>query len=60
MHNPSRRNAVRLILLVAASPFATSIPSVAGEQAPLAIKGYDPVAYFTIGSPDARVARDRV
>jgi hypothetical protein len=51
MQNPSRRNAVRLILLVAASPFATSIPSVAGEQAPLAIKGYDPVAYFTIGSP---------
>jgi YHS domain-containing protein len=28
-----------------------SIPSVAAESAPLAIKGYDPVAYFTVGSP---------
>jgi hypothetical protein len=37
--------------LVAASSFATSIPSVAAESAPLAIKGYDPVAYFTVGSP---------
>ena len=51
MHNPSRRNAVRLVLLVAASSFATSIPSVAAESVPLAIKGYDPVAYFTVGSP---------
>jgi hypothetical protein len=51
MHNLSRRNAVRLVLLVAASSFATSIPSVAGESIPLAIKGYDPVAYFTVGSP---------
>jgi len=37
--------------LVAASSFATSIPSVAAESVPLAIKGYDPVAYFTVGSP---------
>ena len=51
MHNLSRRNAVRLVLLVAASSFATSIPSVAAESVPLAIKGYDPVAYFTVGSP---------
>ena len=51
MHNLSRRNAVRLVLLVAASPLATSIPSVAAERVPLAIKGYDPVAYFTVGSP---------
>src|SRR6267142_5677909 len=51
MHNLSRRNAVRLVLLVAASSFATSIPSVAAESIPLAIKGYDPVAYFTVGSP---------
>ena len=51
MHNLSRRNAVRLVLLVAASSLATSIPSVAAESVPLAIKGYDPVAYFTVGSP---------
>ena len=51
MHNLSRRNAVRLVLLVAASLFANSIPSVAAEGVPLAIKGYDPVAYFTVGSP---------
>jgi hypothetical protein len=51
MPNLSRRSAVRLVLLVAASSFATSIPSVAAEGVPLAIKGYDPVAYFTVGSP---------
>ena len=51
MHNLSRRNAVRLVLLVAASSFATSISSVAAESVPLAIKGYDPVAYFTVGGP---------
>jgi len=51
MHNLSRRNAVRLVLLVAASLFANSIPTVAAESVPLAIKGYDPVAYFTVGSP---------
>jgi len=51
MHNLSRRNAVRLVLLIAASSFATSIPSVAADSVPLAIKGYDPVAYFTVGSP---------
>ena len=51
MHNLSRRDAVRLALLVAAAPFATSIPPVASETAPLAIKGYDPVAYFTVGKP---------
>jgi hypothetical protein len=51
MHNLSRRNAVGFVLLVAASWFAPSIPSVAAEGVPLAIKGYDPVAYFTVGSP---------
>jgi len=51
MHNLSRRNAVRLVLLIAASTVATSIPSVAAESVPLAIKGYDPVAYFTVGRP---------
>ena len=51
MHNLSRGNAVRLVLLVAASAFTTPTPSVAGESVPLAIKGYDPVAYFTVGRP---------
>jgi YHS domain-containing protein len=26
-------------------------PSLAGEKLPLALKGYDPVAYFAIGKP---------
>ena len=51
MHDVSRRNAVRLVLAVAAALFATSMPTFATEVVPLAIKGYDPVAYFTTGSP---------
>jgi len=51
MHNLSRRDATRLVLLVAASSLASPLPSVVAEPVPLAIKGYDPVAYFTIGSP---------
>jgi hypothetical protein len=51
MRNLSRRNAMHFVLLAAASPFASAMPSVATEKVPLAIKGYDPVAYFTIGSP---------
>jgi YHS domain-containing protein len=51
MDNLSRRHAVGLILLAAAAPVAGAIPSVAAEKAALAIKGYDPVAYFTDGKP---------
>jgi len=51
MHDLSRRNAVGLALLAAAAPFAASLPSIAADRVPLAIKGYDPVAYFTTGSP---------
>jgi YHS domain-containing protein len=51
MHDLSRRNAVGFVLLAAVSPFAVSIPSVAADRVPLAIKGYDPVAYFTAGKP---------
>jgi hypothetical protein len=51
MHSFSRRNAIRLILSVASSTFATAVSSHAAEKAPLAIKGYDPVAYFTDGKP---------
>jgi YHS domain-containing protein len=54
----SQRVAVfRLVLLVAATSFAAILPSLASEKLPLAIKGYDPVAYFTLdkavlGKPD--------
>ena len=51
MHNLSRRDAIGLGLLAAASPFAASIPSAAEEKVALAMKGYDPVAYFTLGTP---------
>jgi YHS domain-containing protein len=51
MHNLARRDAVRLLLLFAASPFATALSSVAAETVPLAIRGYDSVAYFAVGKP---------
>jgi YHS domain-containing protein len=51
MNPVSRRSAVRLVFLAAVTPIATSI-SFAAEM-PLAIKGYDPVAYFTDGKPMA-------
>jgi len=38
-------------VLGAAIAFAAPFRSVAGEEVPLAIKGYDPVAYFTDGKP---------
>jgi hypothetical protein len=50
MQSMSRRAAARLLLAVAASPLAITVRAAA--QAPLlAIKGYDPVAYFTDGKP---------
>ena len=45
----SRRAAVGLIAMTAASPLLAS--SVHAEDMVLAIKGYDPVAYFTDGHP---------
>ena len=51
MLNLSRRDAIRFVVVIAAALFATSVPSVATDRMPLAIDGYDPVAYFTIGSP---------
>ena len=51
MHDVSRRNAIRLVLLFAAAPLATAVQSGSVEKVPLAIDGYDPVAYFTIGKP---------
>jgi YHS domain-containing protein len=51
MSTLSRRNAVRLGTLVTAGLLAKSLPSLAVTSAPLAIGGYDPVAYFTVGRP---------
>jgi hypothetical protein len=51
MHKLSRRNAICLALLAGAAPFVASLPSAAQEKVSLAIKGYDPVAYFTDGKP---------
>jgi hypothetical protein len=50
MYNLSRRSAFHLVLLVAASPLLTSMGSAALDT-PLAIQGYDPVAYFIDGKP---------
>jgi hypothetical protein len=47
----SRRTVMRLGLLAGSLPIAISAPSHAAETAPLAIKGYDPVAFFTLGKP---------
>ena len=50
MHNLSRRSAFHLALLIAAFPLVSSMASAATDT-PLAIQGYDPVAYFTDGKP---------
>ena len=47
----SRRDAIGLLALVAATPLMIAIRSAAAQTRPLAIKGYDPVAYFTDGKP---------
>lgn len=47
----SRRTAARLWVLVALLSSVSSIRSVAAEPVPLAINGYDPVAYFTDSKP---------
>jgi YHS domain-containing protein len=51
MRRLARRSAIRLILPVAVILLAAPLLSFATERAPLAIGGYDPVAYFTDGSP---------
>ena len=45
----SRRNALLLTAVAAALPLVGEISQADAEQVPLAIKGYDPVAYFTDG-----------
>ena len=51
MLNLLRPTAVPSVLLFAVYLLAASVPSAASEMVPLAIKGYDPVAYFTVGKP---------
>jgi hypothetical protein len=50
MQRFSRREVLRsFAFLAAAGVFGRASPSRAAAKAPLAIKGYDPVAYFTMG-----------
>ena len=57
MHSVFRRDAIRsFALLTAGCAFATASPSFGGEEVPLSIKGYDPVAYFTDGKPTPGVS----
>ena len=52
MHSFSRRDALRgLGVFAAAATLATARPTLAAGDVVLAIKGYDPVAYFTDGKP---------
>jgi hypothetical protein len=57
MHTISRRDAFRGATLLLLSP-TTLHPSrvLAADRVPLAIKGYDPVAYFTVGIPTRGLA----
>lgn len=50
MRTLSRRTLMCLGLFAGSLPIAISAPYAAGT-APLAIKGYDPVAYFILGKP---------
>ena len=46
----SRRNAIHLTAAAAALPFLGRVSRADAQEVPLAIKGYDPVAYFTDGN----------
>lgn len=49
----TRRHALGLAALAAGLAFTTAIRTAGAEGPPLAIKGYDPVAYFTDAKPTA-------
>lgn len=51
----SRRTALSLTVVAALGAFAKAGPAAAAEK-PLAIQGYDPVAYFTLGKPTKGLA----
>ena len=48
MHGQHRSGAAHLLLALS---FTAAIAPAAAETVPLAIRGYDPVAYFTLGVP---------
>ena len=48
MHSQHRASAAHLLLVLS---LAATIAPVAADTVPLAIRGYDPVAYFTRGAP---------
>jgi len=52
----TRRHAARALALITAFELIPSLPATAANEFPLAIKGYDPVAYFTVGKPTAGLA----
>jgi len=47
----TRRNVLLLTAAAVALPLADAISAADAQEVPLAIKGYDPVAYFTDGKP---------
>ena len=47
----SRRNALLLTAVAAALPLVRMISPADAQEVPFAIRGYDPVAYFTDGKP---------
>jgi hypothetical protein len=51
MQSFSRRDALRGAILAAAAALLPAGRALAGERVSLAIKGYDPVAYFKLGKP---------
>ena len=48
MHGQFRASAARLLI---AWSFAAAIAPATADTVPLAIRGYDPVAYFAVGAP---------
>jgi len=48
MHAQFRASLVRLLLALS---LGAAIAPASGDTVPLAIRGYDPVAYFTLGAP---------
>jgi len=52
----SRRSTFGLIAAGAVAPLVASLPALAADDRPLAIQGYDPVAYFTDGKPERGLA----
>lgn len=63
MNALTRRRVVRLVSLFAATTWLGSATAFSDDSVPLAIRGYDPVAYFTlgtatVGSPDIELEWD--